>query len=73
MVIFLRKEVSDEGDFLHANKHQSFLQFDAISMMSFAWNAQSTQIILKYLFDISREKLEMNLIFFHAVKYQSFL
>ena len=65
--------MSDEGDFLHANIHQSFLQFDAISMMSFAWNAQSTQIILKYLFDISREKLEMNLIFFHAVKYQSFL
>ena len=25
---YLKKEVSDEGDFLHADKHESFLQVD---------------------------------------------
>ena len=28
---YLKKEASDEVDFLHANKHESFLQIDTIN------------------------------------------
>ena len=27
---YLKKHVSDENDFLHANKHESFLQIDSM-------------------------------------------
>ena len=30
---YLKKEVSDEVDFLHADKHESFLQIDTIILM----------------------------------------
>ena len=35
---FLRKEVSDEADFLHEDKHESFLQIDT---MIFDWDGQA--------------------------------
>ena len=35
---YLKKEVSDEVDFLHANKHESFLQIDT---MIFNGNGQT--------------------------------
>ena len=28
---YLKKEVSDEGDFLHGDKHESFLQINAMN------------------------------------------
>ena len=35
---YLKKEVSDEVDFLHSDKHQSFLKIDAIF---FDWFGQT--------------------------------
>ena len=32
---YLKKEVSDESDFLHADKHQRFLQVDTIFFVWF--------------------------------------
>ena len=39
---YLRKEMSDEVDFLHADKH-SFPQVDTIFLVGLARHAQSTQ------------------------------
>ena len=35
---YFKKEVSDEIDFLHTDKHESFLQIDT---MNFAWDSQT--------------------------------
>ena len=35
---YLKKEVSDEVDFLHADEHKSFLQIDT---MIFDWDGQA--------------------------------
>ena len=77
---YLRKEARDEVDFLHAHKHQSFLQVDfnilgiKISckvvlslLMSRIKHSQSTQ---SNKFAISLQDLKN--IFLHAEKYQSF-
>ena len=37
------KEVSDEVDFLHAPKHESFLQIDTMILMAIAKHCQSPQ------------------------------
>ena len=61
---YLKKEVRDEVDFLHADKHQSFLQVDFITLglkvsykvilsllMGIMKHSQSTlKILLKMLF-----------------------
>ena len=38
-----KKEVSDEIDFLHANKHESLLQIDTITLIGIVKNSQSSQ------------------------------
>ena len=61
----LKKAVSNEVDFLHADKHLNFLQVDITVLIAFMYLARpvsSTQKNL-YLSDISRTKLEMQLIF----------
>ena len=61
----LKKVVSNEVDFLHADKHLNFLQVDTTFFIVFMYLARpvsSTQKNL-YLSDISRTKLEMQLIF----------
>ena len=57
---------SDEVDFLHADKHLNFLQINTTFFtvfMCLARPVSSTQKNLKYLCDISRTKLGMQLIF----------
>ena len=57
----LKKAVSNEVDFLHADKHLNFLQVDTTFFIVFMYLARpvsSTQKNL-YLSDISRTKLEM--------------
>ena len=61
----LKKEVSDEVDFLHADKHQSYLQIDTMILMGMVKQSQSSQnskfaMSLQYL---KKKKLEIKLIF----------
>ena len=71
---YLKKEVSGEVDFLHAEKYACFLQIDSIT---FTGGLSSISKILKIasfqcLPDISKKKRDMKLIFLHADKHQSF-
>ena len=83
---YLRKEVRDEVDFLHADKHQSFLEVDfnilgikapykvVLSLlMGRIEHSQSTQS-KKFAISLEylKKKLGMEFIFLHAEKYQSF-
>ena len=52
------KEVSDEVDFLYADKHESFLQIDTMILMEMGIES------LQCLYNISKNNLEMKLIFF---------
>ena len=68
---YLKKEVRDEVDFLHADKHQSFLQVDFNTLgikvsykvilpllMGIIKHCQSTQSNnLKYLYNISKKEV----------------
>ena len=50
----LKKEVSDEVDFVHADKHESLLQIDIMILIGIAMHSQSSQnskfpISLQYL------------------------
>ena len=40
---YLKKEVSDEVDFLHADKHESFLQIDTVIFDGDGQTFQSSQ------------------------------
>ena len=40
---YLKKEVSDEIDFLYANKHESFLQIDTMTLIGILKHSQSYQ------------------------------
>ena len=50
----LKKEVSDEVDFVHADKHESLLQIDIMILIGITMHSQSSQnskfpISLQYL------------------------
>ena len=60
----LKKEVSDEVDFLHTGRHKSLLQTDAMILMGMVKHSHSSQkgkfaMSLQYL----KKGLEMKLIF----------
>ena len=64
--------MSDEVDFLHADKHESLLQIDSVILMGMVKHCQSSQnsefaISLQYL----KKKDGVN--FFDADKHQTFL
>ena len=40
---YLKKEVSDEVDFLHADKHESLVQIDTMILMRMVKHSQSSQ------------------------------
>ena len=40
---YLKKELSDEVDFLHADKHESLLQIDSMILMGIVKHSQSSQ------------------------------
>ena len=71
---FLKKEVSDKVDFLHADKHESLLQIDTMILMGMVKHSQSSQnskfaMSLQYLKKEVRDEVD----FFHADKHKSFL
>ena len=71
---YLKKELSDEVDFLHADKHESLLQIDSMILMGMVKHSQSSQnskfaMSLQYLKKEVKDEVE----FLHADKHQSFL
>ena len=56
---YLKKEVSDEVDFLHADKHKSLLQLDTTMICN--------------VFTISQKEVSDEVDFLHADKHQNFL
>ena len=53
-VQYLNKELSDEVDFLHADKHENLLQTDSIVLLGMVKHSQSSQnskfsMFLQYL------------------------
>ena len=68
---YLKKEVSDEVDFLHAEKHESLLQIDIMILMGMFKHSQSSQnskfaMSLQYLKKEVRDEVN----FLHADKHQ---
>ena len=66
--------MSDEVDFLHADKHESLLQIDTMILMGIVKHSQSSQnskftMSLQYFKKEVRDKVD----FLHVDKHQSFL
>ena len=71
---YLKKEVNDEVDFLHVDKHESLLQIDAIILVEMVKHFQSSQnskfaMSLQY----PKKKLEVKLIFCMQINIKGFL
>ena len=71
---YLKKELSDEVDFLHADKHESLLQIDSMILMGMVKHSQSSQnskfaMSLQYL----KKEVKDEVDFLHSGKHQSFL
>ena len=71
---YLEKEVSDEFDFLHADKHESLLQIDTKILMGMIKHSRSSQNS-KFTMSFQQLKKEVRdeVDFLHADKRQSFL
>ena len=71
---YLKKEFSDQVDFLHADKYESLLQFDCMILMGMIKHSQSSQnskfaMSLQYLKKEDKDEVD----FSHGDKHQSFL
>ena len=70
---YLKKELRDEVNFLHTDKHESLLQIDSMTLMGMVKHSESSQnskftMSLQYLKEVKDE-----VDFLHADKHQSFL
>ena len=71
---YLKREVNDEVDFLHAGKHENLLQIDTMILMDMVKHFQSSQnskftTFVQYLKKEDSDDVD----FLHADKYQSAL
>ena len=69
---YCKKELIDEVDFLHADKHENLLQIDSMILMGMVKHSQSFQnskfaMSLQYL----KKEVKDEVDFLHADKYQS--
>ena len=70
----LKKEVSDEVDFLHTGRHESLLQTDAMILMGMVKHSHSSQKKqVCNVFTISQKRVRDEVDFLHVDKHQSFL
>ena len=54
---YLKKELSDEVDFLHAGKHESLLQIDSMILMAMVkYHQSSNNSKFAFLYNISKKK-----------------
>ena len=63
---YLQKEVNGEVDFLHADKHESFLQIDTMIFMGMVKHSQSSQnskfaLSLQYLEKKVRDQVDFSM------------
>ena len=70
---YLKKELSDEVNFLRADKHESLLQIDSMILMGIVKHSKSSQnskfaMSWKYL----KKEVKDEVGFLHADKHQSF-
>ena len=71
---YLKKEVSDGIDFLHANKHEILLQIDTMTLIGILKHSQSFQnskviMFLQYI----KKEVSKGVHFYLADEHQSFL
>ena len=69
---YLKKEVNDEVDFLHARQHENLLQIDTIILMETVKHSQSSQNS-KFAMSVQYLKKEVTdeVDFLHADKHQT--
>ena len=69
---YLKREVNDEVDFLHAGKHENLPQIEAMILMGMVKHFQSSQNsrFTMYVQYLKKEDSD-NAAFLHANKYQS--
>ena len=65
---YLKKDVSDENDFLHTNKHKGLLQIDTMILMEIVRHYQNSQnskfsMSLQYLKEKVRDKVDFGINF----------
>ena len=71
---YLKKEGSDEVDFLRTDKHESLMQTDTMILIGMANHSRSSQNSkIAMPCNISKKKLEMEVDFLHVDRHQSFL
>ena len=66
---YLKKDVSDEVDFLHADKRKGLLQIDTMILMEISIPKFPKIASFQCLYNILRKKLEMKLIFRQVSKF----
>ena len=71
---YFKKELSDEVDFLHADKHESLLQIDTMILVGMVKHSQSYQnsklaMSLQYL----KKQVRAEVVFLHADKHQTLI
>ena len=65
--------MSDEVDFLHADKHESLLQIDTMILTGWSSISKVPKIAsLQCLYNISKKKLKMKLIFYMQISIKVF-
>ena len=71
---YLKKELNDEVDFLHADKHESLLQIDNMILMGIVKHSQSSQNS-RFVMSLQNLKKEVKdeVDFLHVDKHQSLL
>ena len=71
---YLKKELNDEGDFMHTDKHESLLEIDSMVFMGMIKHSQSSQNSkFSMSFQHVKKEVKNEADFLHADKHQSFL
>ena len=71
---YLKKEVSDEIDFLHADKHESLLQIDTMTLIGIVKHSQSSQNSkVTMSLQCIKKEVRKGVHFLHADEHQSLL
>ena len=67
---YLQKNLENEVDFLHADKHESLLQIDAMILMGWSKSSQNSKFAMSFQY-LKKEVID-EVDFLHADKNQSF-
>ena len=70
---YLKKELNDEVDFLHTDKHESLRQIDNMILMGIVRHSQSSQNRFVMSLQNLKKEVKDEVDFLHVDKHQSFL